>query len=175
MAILFKDLDSQFLINKIVLREKDVKGNVVWCRDGADGIGFQSGNESRRKVLASNRSSDLRTDAIVQTPLDYLQTNIRDSLSEEEKHLRLSRDIAGARRTTGMYRRCSYSRMHSVCKNNQKHIPQVKEMIKKNIPPLVNPQQSYQYEGTSPCQQPQRLHEPYAASTQGPLSGPQRQ
>ena len=31
MTILFKDLDCQFLVNKVVLREKDVKGNVIWC------------------------------------------------------------------------------------------------------------------------------------------------
>ena len=77
MTIFFKDFDCQLLINKIVLCEKDIKGNVVWRRYRADGVGFQSGNESRRKVLSGDRSSYLRTDAVVQTPLDYLQTNIK--------------------------------------------------------------------------------------------------
>jgi hypothetical protein len=65
MTILFKNFDCQFLVNKIVLREKDVEGNIIWRRDRADGIGFQSRDEGRRKVLPSDRSSNLRTDAIV--------------------------------------------------------------------------------------------------------------
>ena len=85
MTILFKNLDCQLLVNKIVLREKDVKGNIIWRRDRADGVGFQSRNEGRRKVLSSNRSGNLRTDAIVQTPLDYNDTTTLLSF-EREKH-----------------------------------------------------------------------------------------
>ena len=46
MSILFKNLNCQFLVNEVVLRKKDIKGNVVWRRHRTDGVGFQSRNES---------------------------------------------------------------------------------------------------------------------------------
>lgn len=70
MSVLLKYLDRQLLVDEVVLGEEDVEHNVIWCRNRADRVGLQSGDQRGREILSIHRSGDLRTDAIVKAPLD---------------------------------------------------------------------------------------------------------
>jgi hypothetical protein len=81
VTILFENLDSQLLVDQVILGEQDIKRDIVRRGDRADGVGLESGDEGGSEVLSGYRRGDLRAETVVEAPLEV---EAREGRSEED-------------------------------------------------------------------------------------------
>ncbi|KAI9511622.1 hypothetical protein F5148DRAFT_1169234 [Russula earlei] len=90
-----------------------------------------AGDERRRQVLCAHGCRDLGAYAVIQTPFHYMEQWAMLRTVQTRKALmklvrsaqgrQISRIVGstGANKTMGMYRKCSYSRIVSVCRTSE--------------------------------------------------------
>jgi hypothetical protein len=152
MPILLQYLHCELLVHQVIFREQNVEYHVVRRSRRTDGARLESRDERRCEVLCAHGRRHFRADAIIQAPFDWRQSGsalrmIRIGgvatygLIVEVSGKRKGTDVndlmimirlegatrrTGANNTIGMYRRCSYSRIVSVCRSVRRFIPEMK-------------------------------------------------
>jgi len=94
VPILVEDLDRQLLVHDVVLCEENVEPDTCGRGNRADGIRLKRGNQSRRQVLRRNGGRDLRANAVVETPFDYVRSGEIGKCETSVKRLRFKPRIA---------------------------------------------------------------------------------
>ena len=69
VAVFFENLHRQFLVDQVILREEDVKRDIIRSGYRANSARLQSRNEGRCQVCSRHRCCYLRADTVIQTPL----------------------------------------------------------------------------------------------------------